>query len=297
MELFAITDSTVGTRIVKIITDQHTQEVVGELFVEQKQFFETRYTEGVEFSGGYITNSDEYFYIPDFDDVVAVLDALNNPTAIPEWDPEDISVFNIVALFSGYAESDGEPAVALIQSFDKRQVIDNRRTIFQRAVQARNSFCLSGGHGLVIDNKLTAILTGAELKFKSFHMLRRIFDVDAYFREATNEELTTFTSHQKFSIGQNFDLIEIADSVIRKKVSLINKSRILEDYSVAELKAASIEIGMEIVTEGNGPDEKIIVPQIRKDVKKLLHFLDEDYFTSHITRTLFRAGSKKKEDN
>ncbi len=64
-----------------------------------KNIFEDRYTEGVEFSGGYITSGDEFFVIPDFDDVIAVLDAINNPTAIPEWEPEDISVFNIIALF------------------------------------------------------------------------------------------------------------------------------------------------------------------------------------------------------
>ncbi|MBK4309138.1 DUF4868 domain-containing protein, partial [Enterobacter hormaechei] len=251
---------------------------------------------GVEFSGGYITSGDEFFVIPDFDDVIAVLDAINNPTAIPEWEPEDISVFNIIALFSGYPEENEKPAIALIQSFDKRQVIDNRRTIFHKPFQAGNTFCQSAEHGIVIDNKLTAILTGTELKFKSFHMLRRIFDVDAYFREATNEELTTFSSHEKFSVAQGFDLTTIADSVIRKKVSLINKSRILEDYSVTELRISAAEIGVVLDTENAGEFEKIKMPQIRKDVKRLLHFLDEDYFTSHITRTLYRANSKRRED-
>ncbi|WP_316538191.1 Kiwa anti-phage protein KwaB-like domain-containing protein [Klebsiella grimontii] len=296
MELFAITDNTVGTRIVKIVTDRPTQNVITQLFNEQKTFFEDRYTEGVEFSGGYITSGDEFFVIPDFDDVIAVLDAINNPTAIPEWEPEDISAFNIIALFSGYPEENEKPAIALIQSFDKRQVIDNRRTIFHKPFQAGNTFCQSAEHGIVIDNKLTAILTGTELKFKSFHMLRRIFDVDAYFREATNEELTTFSSHEKFSVAQGFDLTTIADSVIRKKVSLINKSRILEDYSVTELRISAAEIGVVLDTENAGEFEKIKMPQIRKDVKRLLHFLDEDYFTSHITRTLYRANSKHRED-
>lgn len=99
MELFAITDNTVGTRIVRIVTDRPTQNVITQLFNEQKIFFEDRYTEGVEFSGGYITSGDEFFVIPDFDDVIAVLDAINNPTTIPEWEPEEISVFNIIALF------------------------------------------------------------------------------------------------------------------------------------------------------------------------------------------------------
>lgn len=38
MELFAITDNTVGTRIVKIVTDRPTQNVITQLFNEQKLF-------------------------------------------------------------------------------------------------------------------------------------------------------------------------------------------------------------------------------------------------------------------
>ncbi|CAI2539465.1 Uncharacterised protein [Serratia ficaria] len=38
MELFAITDNTVGTRIVKIVTDRPTQDVIAQLFNEQKDF-------------------------------------------------------------------------------------------------------------------------------------------------------------------------------------------------------------------------------------------------------------------
>ncbi|HGV6771370.1 TPA: hypothetical protein M2E08_RS23775 [Escherichia coli] len=140
MELFAITDNTVGTRIVRIVTDRPTQNVVTQLFSEQKTFFEERYTEGVEFSGGYITSGDEFFVIPDFDDVIAVLDAINNPTSIPPWEPEEISAFNIIALFSGYPEEDGKPATALIQSFDKRQVIDNRKDNFPKNVSGKQYF-------------------------------------------------------------------------------------------------------------------------------------------------------------
>ncbi|HFO2850113.1 TPA: DUF4868 domain-containing protein, partial [Escherichia coli] len=63
-----------------------------------------------------------------------------------------------------------------------------------------------------------------------------------------------------------FDLTTIADSVIRKKVSLINKSRILEDYSVTELRISASEIGVALEAEKIGEIEKIKMPQIRKDV-------------------------------
>lgn len=42
MELFAITYNTVGTRIVRIVTDRPTQNVVTQLFSEQKTFLHRR---------------------------------------------------------------------------------------------------------------------------------------------------------------------------------------------------------------------------------------------------------------
>ncbi|PHM60449.1 hypothetical protein Xsto_04003 [Xenorhabdus stockiae] len=98
MELFAITDT---GKIVKILTDSKTQMSLTDLFKKQKDYFESNYTASVEFSGGYIASAAEYFCIDNFDDVIGVLDAIQTPDSIQEWDPQDISIFNIKALFSG----------------------------------------------------------------------------------------------------------------------------------------------------------------------------------------------------
>ncbi|HHO0883896.1 MULTISPECIES: Kiwa anti-phage protein KwaB-like domain-containing protein [Aeromonas] len=292
MELFAITD--VGfPNIVRIETDKKTQIHFSKLFVSQEVEFKSLYDIPVEFSGGYITDPDEYFYITDFDDVIGVLDAINNPTKVPAWDPELVSVNNIKALFSGH---NGNPAQALLQAFDRRQIIDNNKTLFQHLVKDHKEFSMSTNIGISIDSKITAILKGNELRFKSFHSLRRIFDMDGYFKEATNEDLQNFADHKCFEMEPGFDLTDpkISDSVIRKKVSLINKSRVLEEHGINDLELAASEIGFDLkVVERNGV-KKIKMPTVRKDIKRLLCFLDEDYFTSHITQTLFRANSKKK---
>ncbi|WFQ80280.1 DUF4868 domain-containing protein [Xenorhabdus sp. SF857] len=295
MELFAITDT---GKIVKILTDAQTQISVTSLFKRQKDYFENNYTTSVEFSGGYITSPAEYFCIDNFDDVIGVLDAIQTPDSIQEWSPQDISIFNIKALFSGEIVSSGAVGniKAYLQCFDKRQIIDNKKTIFHSILQDDNTFKLSDSDGLVIDNKLTAILENDKLKFKSFHMLRRIFDVDGYFKEATDDDLREFANHEHFHISSDFDLTNIADTVIRKKVSLINKSRVLEDYTVDDLlsiaKVNDVTLDLEIYEDGG--EKKITMPQEKKHIKRLLSFLDEDYFTSQITRTLYQTNSKKK---
>ncbi|MDE9427800.1 Kiwa anti-phage protein KwaB-like domain-containing protein [Xenorhabdus bovienii] len=293
MELFAITDT---GKIVKIITDSQTQRSVSALFKKQKEYFENNYTTSVEFSGGYITSPAEYFCIDNFDDVIGVLDAIQTPTPIQEWSPQDISIFNIKALFSGEVTSSetGDNIKAYLQCFDKRQIIDNKKTLFHSVIQDKNTFKLSDSDGLVIDTKLTAILENNKLKFKSFHMLRRIFDVDGYFKEATDDDLRAFSDHEHFHISNNFDLISVADTVIRKKVSLINKSRVLELHSVEALLSAANEVGLDLDIREDGGKKKIAMPQEKKHIKRLLCFLDEDYFTSQITQTLYMTNSKKK---
>lgn len=295
MELFAITDT---GKIVKILTDSKTQRSVNGLFKKQKEYFENNYTTSIEFSGGYITSPAEYFCIDNFDDVIGVLDAIQTPDAVQEWSPQDISIFNIKALFSGEIISSGSKSniKAYLQCFDKRQIIDNKKTIFHSILQDNNTFKLSDSDGLVIDNKLTAILENDKLKFKSFHMLRRIFDVDGYFKEATDDDLREFSNHDHFHISSDFDLTNIADTVIRKKVSLINKSRVLEDYTVDDLlsiaKVNDVTLDLDIYEDGG--EKKITMPQEKKHIKRLLSFLDEDYFTSQITQTLYQTNSKKK---
>ncbi|RKJ90091.1 DUF4868 domain-containing protein [Aeromonas veronii] len=293
MELFAITDSSVAVNIVKISIDRDTQKAISELFLEQHRYFESKHTDEVEFCGGYITSENEFFSISDFDDVLGVVDAINTPDAVPTWDPEVISVYNISALFVGTPGIGGAATTVLLQSFDKRQIIDNARTIFQQITLDKKTFTLAKSEGLSLDAKLTAILVGDKLIFKNFNNLRRIFDVDGYFKEATKEELISFSQHSHFKLSDGFELDVIADTVIRKKVTLINKSRILEEKSVQELLDAAGQLGVHIdVDITNLAAPKMIMPVLRKDVKRLLAFLDEDYFISQITQTKFRANSK-----
>lgn len=293
MELFLITDGSVAANILKISADTDTQTAIHTLFIEQNDDFEATFTDEVEFCGGYTTNENECFCINGFDDTLGVIDAINRPSAIPEWDPETISVYNIRALFVGIPGRGESATKVLLQSFDKRQIIDNARTLFQNITRDKKTFSLAKSEGLSLDVKLTAILLGDKLFFKNFNNLRRIFNVDSYFREATKEELVIFSKHSHFKLNDGFDFDVIADSVIRKKVTLINKSCILQNKSVNELSNAAQQLGVDIEVDSsdiNNP--KIVMPMLRKDVKRLLAFLDEDYFISQITHTKFRSNSK-----
>jgi len=172
MELFAITDSSIPRRIVKIDIDALAQPVVEEIFLNQEANFYGDDDEEVEFCASYSVRDNEYFVINGFDDEIGVLNAIQTPDAIPVWDPQEISVHYFKAIFSGIPEHDNHPAKVLIQAFDRRQIINNERSLFQMVTQPNNRFSVSNRPGFSLSDRLTALLIGEKLIFKSFFMLR-----------------------------------------------------------------------------------------------------------------------------
>lgn len=177
-----------------------------------------------------------------------------------------------------------------IQTFSKKQILNESRYLWL----SKNSFTMSDLLGFNLDDKLVAILEGDKIKFRNFNNLRSIFDMSPYFAEATKQEISDFVNQPVFNIPVGFDLPALADNVIRKKVTLINKSKILVNHTVTEIKNAALTLSFPIKTTGSGSSEKIEMPTNKKEIKELLNFLDEDYFNSEITKQRFRSNSKRK---
>lgn len=110
--------------------------------------------------------------------------------------------------------------------------------------------------------------------------------MDKYFKEATDEELNEFVVNcSKLEAVQGFEIEKIDDTTIRKKIAIINKSGVLDNYSVDELKNAAAKVGypLPVNSEGN----KIQLPNNKKQFKDLLQFLSSNIYEdpiSHATR-------------
>lgn len=134
---------------------------------------------------------------------------------------------------------------------------------------------------------------GDKLLFKSFFMLRRFFNMEEYFNEATREDLDNFIGNDIFHVENAEDFMMFADSAIKKKVSLIISSGILNDQPIENLIECAQKIGYQLgITNVNG-DNKITMPNSKREVKQLLYFLDQGYFNSIITNELMLTNSKR----
>ncbi|EFE3801704.1 TPA: DUF4868 domain-containing protein [Escherichia coli] len=293
MELFAITDSEIPTRIIKIDIDAPAQTVVENLFRTQRSEFINEDIEEIEFCASYNVQDGEIFSINPFDDEIGIINAIERPDAVPVWDPDDVSVHYFKALFTGEPASNGNPTQVWLQCFDRRQIINNEKSFFQVVTQPGNRFSVSTRPGFSLSDRLTAILVGDKLLFKSFFMLRRFFNMEEYFNEATREDLDNFIGNDIFHVENAEDFVMFADSAIKKKVSLIISSGILNDQPIENLIECAQKIGYQLgITNVNG-DNKITMPNSKREVKQLLYFLDQGYFNSIITNELMLTNSKR----
>lgn len=124
-------------------------------------------------------------------------------------------------------------------------------------------------------------------------MLRQIFDVSEYYKEATDADIKQFADLSCISVKDLNDLVAMSDNWVRRKLWLISQSQILDKVAVTDIRAAALEFRIEITTEMQGGIEKIIIPEEKKQLKKTLRFLDEDYYKSPLLANYYLANSKR----
>lgn len=286
MKFFAILQGEqFASRVMRFKLDQTAESLIKNIITEAVGKFEFANTE-IPFSADYTPSQNELFVIDDFNSGIDLKALLENPTGIPILQLEEsngLSLNDIVGIIA----TDIPNNRVLIQYFEKRNIIELSRSIIQRLVNNRYEFVAATSNGISIPTDILAILdSNKKLKFRSFQRLRHIFDMDSYFKEATDEELNNFVNNcSKLEVIQGFDIQEIDDTMIRKKIAIINKADILNNYSVDELKVAAHSIGYPLPLNQSG--DKIQLPNNKKQFKDLLQFLSSNIYEdpiSHATR-------------
>lgn len=290
MNLFALTNVP-ENRVARIPLSRDLQEEITALFLQQEQSFTSDIEEEIKFDGKYRPEEKELLFIEDFDDVDGISTAIRNPTGCQELEVTCQGLESIKAIFSGYVKDD--TVTALLQAFDRKRIIStNGFAMFHSG----NTFTKFDGNGLTLDNKLTAIMTANTLKFQSFHYVRQVFDMSGYYKEATNQDVTDLCHHAALAVGSEQEFLGVADSWVRRKIGLIQQSGILDRYSPAQIADVARMFHIELTIENREGMDKIVLPMARQDLKRILRFLDEDYYEAPLTTTRYLSNSKRVAD-
>ncbi|MHC2399070.1 hypothetical protein ACVMGC_003614 [Bradyrhizobium barranii subsp. barranii] len=69
---------------------------------------------------------------------------------------------------------------------------------------------------------------------------------------------------------------------------------ILDRIDFEAAKASALVFGINLETQANGEKVALVLPEKKAELKKLLRFLDEDYFQSVLSSTPHLSNSKRR---
>lgn len=276
-----------GVPIVKrvMLTDAVRQQVA-QIFLSQEQSFLSGVHTEIDFDGSWKPDADELLVANQVPDVQVLQNAIAlNPIALPSVDAGNFESENIRGLVA--VVGNGQNRRALVQAFGPQLVLAKKFTLlFSDGV-----FRQITEPGFSLDSSLVGIIdrTGA-LKFKSYFLIRRIFDLAEIYREATHPELVAFCAHNRLSVANHDDFADEADEGIRKLVHAVTESGVLDNNTVSTIRNRARGIGFSLQVAAG----RIVMPSDRKSKKALLSFLLNKVYKGPISLELLITNSNRR---
>lgn len=234
--------------------------------------------EQVEFDGNYRVHEgdDELLYV-NMDLPAPVAEAKSNAMGIV---PIDITNDQIKALF--WYEAD----TWYFQNFDARRLLRRKRIL----VLSKDTFDELKADAFVVEDMVNAVYRNGKYLFTSYTNANKIFSLSKIYHEATKPELVSFAANEKVSIDEAW-IVEKANSVIKRNISLLMDSKVLDFADTAVVKADALAYDVDITLDAVG---KIVFPKNLKKCKDVLTFLNEQFYTGPITKKRFQTNNKRE---
>lgn len=288
--VFALINNEGKDEVKLVDVDSDTQQKICSTLFAAVGTLEER--QPVEFDGRYKPDCDELLDIESFAISELITNAISDPISIAQLSYSVDDEPDIKAIFVGDYQriNNSEVITVAFQRFRKEQYISTKKI---NLFYDRDTFAVEKRWGIGISENVDCIYKDGHLQFESYYFARQIFDLSEYYRTATASEVKEFSSLDMLNIIDKQTFIDNADSLIRRKIALINDSGIFDNYDVQTIKRIADGLGLELLIS----DGKITIPTSKRELKKLLAFLDEEVFKGPFSEQTFMANSKKKVGN
>ena len=144
-----------------------------------------------------------------------------------------------------------------------------------------------------IEETVNAIYHNVKLYFRSYASARQIFDLSAFYTEATNADIDNVFGNDVFAGTDCEWMKENSDSVMRKQIKSIEDSGILAGLNATtkKFKSWAKKAG---IPEGVYNTGNLVFPKNKKECKVILSFLNDDIFEGHFTKSIYLSNSKRR---
>ena len=286
--VFVLAGGINDNKVFRIDVDSDTQTSICKSFSDAV----TQLTSGKEriaFDGSYKPDENEYLFIENYQISDDIRNAIRDPLGVDTYKKQASQFPEIKAVFVGErTEKNGsEQFSAAFQRFRKEQYISQKHF---NLFFDNNTFFRQKEDGISISDSIDCFYINGELQFDSFYFARQIFDLNGFYRSATDNEVSLFVNNTKIFIENKESFSVMADSWVRRKIAMINDSKVLEKYSAKDIVQKASDVGVNISTKRN----KIILPCDKKQMKVVLGFLDEEAYRGPFSQITFLANSKRK---
>lgn len=175
--------------------------------------------------------------------------------------------------------------------------------IFNQIVMKNNRYAVILSHDtyvkmdnktmFTIDDNIHAIYKDGKLYFQSYLLANKIFSLAELFDGANNTKIDTIFTGDIFAGTDTEWLKNNADSKMRKQITQIEQSGVLNVIKPTNktFKSLAKKAGINSSVYETG---HIVLPQNKKECKKVLAFLNQDLFNGIFTKELFQSNSKRK---
>ena len=287
--LFALVDDE-DTPIRRIPLTAALNAELAQLFAEQQAAL-LNDRQPIAFTGSYNVDEGEIFTIADYPLPPTIGQAIGNPLTCPVLNL-NTETHRIKALFSGTWTAANK--TVNFQVFDAGKLLKRGFTL----IGSGDTYKKLEEPGLMLQEKLTAHFHNGTLYFSSYHNTKRFLDLADYYREATDTDLDDFAATDLFAFEDEASFKEQADSIIRKKIALLQKNEVLKDITVTDIQTVANNFNAELPEEHHitimvNNDGKLVIPEDKKQLKELIRFLVEDYVTAPLTKRKCLTNSKQ----
>lgn len=286
MNFYALVGSRRNQSVLNLTLDNDAQAELSSMF--ERVLEDVSAMDQVKFDPNYRADENEIVTVSPYNLPTSVSPLLSSEdaAALPPLKAEDIENASLRAIAA--VEWNGtRPSFVAFQRIESRYVL-KRET--WRLMLARGRFVRDDRPGLEIAERIDAVVRDATLYVVSWSRAHAILDLSPWTREATISEMQDFFQHRKLALGNGFDPEAIADSVVRRKITSIGASKVLEQCSVQSLQKYASKFGVSLtVSKG-----KIVLPSTKKDFKAVLGLLDEDLLAFEPTNEHWVVNSKRR---
>jgi hypothetical protein len=175
----------------------------------------------------------------------------------------------------------------LFQVCDSRFFLKPQRVAL---VFSGENFSLASQSVLTLADSLAGAFENDTLMFLNISWLGRLLDLTEHYAEVSTAEAKQVFSHKKLKLPQGVTIDEFVSLLtpsLRKKVAIVLRSKILDETGV---NADSINdyakeyLGRTFTVKGKFGDRQIELPTDVTELRSLLQCLEEQFFTTGLTK-------------